>query len=1337
MSALENFTDKFKQFKPTTWSIKNKTSIYLIMLFFSGWGIYQFMTLPKEQFPDIVIPTIYVSTPYVGNSPKDIENLVTKPIEKQIKGISGAKINKVTSTSQQDYSAIVVEFETNVSTDIALQKVKDAVDKAKQDLPTDLTEQPSVVEVSFSDQPIMYVNISGNYDLMRLKKYADDMKDNLEELPQINRVDLVGAPEREFQINVDNYRMQSTGITFDDISTAVQRENMDISGGLLDVGNMKRNLQLKGQFKTAYDIQQIVLRNHNGAAVYLKDIATVIDTVKDKESYARLGGKNVITLNIIKRSGENLIETSDGVKAVVDEMRKTEFPKDLNVVITGDQSTQTRNSFNDLVNSIVIGFILVLIILMFFMGVTNAFFVALSVPLSMFVALVFLPLGSSIIGTDITLNFIVLFALLFGLGIIVDDAIVVIENTHRIFMQGGGKLTAEKSAMMAAGEVFIPVLAGTLTTLAPFFPLLFWPGIIGKFMIYLPAMLIFTLTASLIVAFIMNPVFAVDFMNHPEDGQVKSKSAIFKKPIFWIAIVIGILLDIVGAKFAGNFLLFFIILVILYHFVIEKLINTFQNRALPWIMGHYESLLRWALKGWRPVGLLVSTIILLVASVMLFGAVGKSPVFFPKGDPNQIYVYLKLPVGTSVDYTDSITKILEGRVYNVLGIDNEKGTKNPVVESVISNVAIGANDPTGGDQSTHPERGRIQVSFVEYAKRNGVATAPYLDSIRERVKGITGAEISVAQENGGPPTDPQINIEVQSDDFDKLTKTSVALKNYLDSLRIPGVEELKMDVDLTNPEITLTVDREHAMIEGVTSAQIGQQLRTALFGFEASKIKEGEDEYKIQIRNNRSQRESLTDLLNMPVVFLDITTGKMKSVPIINLVNIDYTSTLGSVKRKNEKRVISITSNVLNGFTPTAVNAVIAQDIASFKQKPDGVIIRQTGEGAQQAETGAFLGKALIIALILILFILVVQFNSVSKPVIILTEIIFSVIGVLLGFAFTGMTMSIVMTGIGIVGLAGIVVKNGILVIEFTDELRARGLKTREAAVQAGKTRIIPVMLTAVAAILALIPLATGFNINFITLFSELNGHIYFGGDNTVFWKPLAWTIIFGLTFAFFMTLFMVPSMYLIAERLRRPMRRMFGGKWVSFMGIPPMSILFLFIMIPATLIKHVIEKRRRRRKLQFGIDEEKLAIEKPKKVINAVNLIKLTLVLGAINLIIQIAFSGPFLRGGLLAMTLLIFFVAISITIFLIYNLNRRKNWARIVFAIFTIIGTLIILAGISQLFTPFVIVGIIALTSTIIQLIAMIILFSKESNEWFKTVKGNEIENSKVNEAFIGSWF
>lgn len=1182
MSLLDNLKHKYKEFGPTTWSIKNKTSIYLLIIFVSAIGVTQFVTLPKEQFPDIVIPTIYVQTIHVGNSPRDIENLVTQPIEKQIKGITGAKINKLTSTSVQDYSAIIVEFNTDVQVDVALRKVKDAVDKAKKDLPTNLTQEPNVQEVSFSEQPIMFVNLSGDFDMIKLKKFADDIQDKLEELPQITRVDIVGAPEREFQINVDNYKMQASNITFDDIANAVARENTDISGGLLQVGNMKRTLQIKGQFKNAFDLQKIIIKNTSSQPIYLKDIAEIKDTVKERESYARLNGKNVVTLQVIKRAGENLIETSDGVKKIVEEMKATALPKNLNIVITGDASKATRTSFNDLVNSIVIGFVLVLLILMFFMGVTNAFFVALSVPLSMFVAFLFLPAANLITGSSVTLNFMVLFALLFGLGIIVDDAIVVIENTHRIFMEGKGKLTAAFSARIAAGEVFIPVLAGTLTTLAPFFPLLFWPGIIGKFMIYLPTMLIFTLAASLVVAFIMNPVFAVDFMNHPEDEKKKPKYTIFYSPVFLIMLSAGILLDVFHFYFGGNLLILFALLGVLNRYIVDDAIHYFQNHGLPWIMNHYESALRWALKGWRPVHLLLATVGLFIFSIVFFGVRKVPVVFFPKGDPNQVYVYLKLPVGTDIVYTDSINRILEGRVNKVLGIEN--GKTNPLVESVISNIAIGAADPSSGDRSTRPNTGRIQVSFVEYEKRHGKSTAPYLDSIRMAMKGIPGAMISVTQESSGPPTDPPINIEVASDDFDHLTKTAVSLKNYLDSKQIAGVEELKLDVDLTNPEITLSIDRERAMTEGVSTAQIGMAIRTALFGREVSKIKQGEDEYKIQLRNIDLQRKNIADLLNMRIVFREMTGG-IKQIPISSLVKVDYTSTYGSIKRKNVKRVITLYSNVLSGYTPTDVNAKLKDAIDSYNNVKDDVSISQTGEGAQQAETGAFLFKALIIALMLILLILVLQFNSVSKPVIILTEIIFSIIGVLLGFGITGMEVSVVMTGIGIVGLAGIVVKNGILVIEFADELRSRGMKTREAVIQAGKTRIIPVLLTALAAILALIPLAVGFNIDFVRMFSELDPHIFFGGDSARFWKPLSWTIIFGLSFAFFMTLVIVPSMYLIAERLKRPMRKMYGGTWVSMLGIPPFTLLFIPLML-VTMVRHWVKVSRRRSKLKGVVGE-------------------------------------------------------------------------------------------------------------------------------------------------------
>ena len=1164
MNFIEGVSKKFKEFKLTSWSVDNRTAIYIIAILITLYGLVKFNTLPKEQFPDIVVPTISISTVYVGNSPKDIENLVTRPIEKQLKGISGAKVKKITSTSQTDFSLIVIEFDTDVKTDIAKVKVKDAIDKAKSDLPTDLTVQPNVQEFAFSEMPIMFVNVSGDYDGIKLKSYAEKLQDRFEELSEITRAEIVGAPEREIQVNVDPYKMQAAKISFMDIENAISRENRDITGGLLEVGNMKRTIKIKGQFTSALNLQDIIVRSSaRGASVYLKDIADIKDTIKEKESFARLDGKNVITINIVKRAGENLISAAGKIKDIVAQMQADEvLPKDLKVVITGDQSKATATSFNDLVNTIIIGFILVLVVLMFFMGVTNAFFVALSVPLSVFVAFLFLPIADSIVGTPVTLNFIVLFALLFGLGIIVDDAIVVIENTHRIY--NNGKVPIVRSAKEAAGEIFIPVLAGTATTLAPFFPLLFWKGIIGKFMIYLPTMLILTLAASLIVAFVFNPVFAVSFMK-PEGKQYdEPKMAIFKKPFFWVATIFGVLFNIAGWHGTGNFLLFMVILSLLNRFIFKDIVYTFQHRVLPWLMNHYENLLRWVLKGTRPVWFLVSLFLLFPLSAGLLMLRGNKSTFFPSGDPNFIYVYLKMPVGTDVKTTDSVTHILEKRVYKVLEKENP-GTPGSIVESIITNVANSANNPRDNNRSVQPNLGRIQVSFVEYEKRHGKHTRPYLDEIRARMGGIPGASVEVAQEDGGPPTDPPVNIEIAGDNFEELAEVASNLSNFLDTNQVYGIENLKMDVDLNSPEITVNIDRERAMMEGLSTGQIGMEIRTAVFGKEVSKLKEGEDEYKIQLRYTDLTRSNITDIMNMRITFMDMNTMMIKSVPVSAVATVDYTNTSGAIARKNVKRTIQLQSNVLDPTMAAKVNTELAQKIAAFKSKykiPADVTIKQTGQGEQEAETSQFLFTALLLALGLIFLILVLQFNSMSKPFIVLTEIFFSIIGVLLGYAFTGMTIATIMLGVGIIGLAGIVIKNGILLIEFTDELRARGFKTREAAIQAGKIRIIPVLLTALATMLGLLPLAVGFNINFVSLFQHLNPHIFFGGDSVVFWGPLSWTIIYGLIFAFFLTLIMVPSMYLIAERLRRPMERFYGTRYIAVLGFTgPLFFLFVGIM--------------------------------------------------------------------------------------------------------------------------------------------------------------------------------
>ena len=1163
MKSLEGLKNKFKQFKPTSWSVDNRTAIYIITILISLYGITKFNTMPKEQFPDIVVPTISATTIYFGNSAKDIENLVTRPIEKEIKAISGAKVNKVNSISQQDFSMIIVEFDTDVKTDIARQKVKDAIDKARSELPTDLTEEPTVAEFAFSEMPIMFVNLSGNYDGIKLKLYAEKMQDRFEELKEINRADIVGAPEREIQINVDQYKMHAARLTFQDIENAVNFENRDISGGLVAVGDMKRTIRVKGQFASALDLQNIVVKNPDGASIYLRDIAELTDTVKETESYARLDGQNVITLNIVKRAGENLINTAAGVKAIIEEMKSTgELPLDLKVVITGDQSKQTATSFNELVNTIIIGFILVLLILMFFMGVTNAFFVALSVPLSVFVAFLFLPLADFVVGTDVTLNFIVLFALLFGLGIIVDDAIVVIENTHRIY--NNGKVPIVRAAKEAAGEVFIPVLAGTATTLAPFFPLLLWKGLIGKFMIYLPAMLILTLAASLIVAFIMNPVFAVSFMKPEGKEYEKPKSAVFRSTLFWVLVVFGFMFHLPGWHGVGNFLLFMAILMVFNAYVLKGLIYSFQNKILPGLMSRYEKLLRWLLVGSRPGWIFASLFGLFIISIIAIAVRKPAMPFFPSGDPHFVYVYLKMPVGTSAETTDSTLRVLEQRVYKVL--EKEKpGTPGSIVESVISNVAVSANNPRDNNRSTQSNLGRIQVSFVEFEERHGKSTAPIMAEIREVVQGLPGASVEVGQEDGGPPTDPPVNIEVIGDNFEALAAVASDLKNYLDTNRIEGIENLQLDVDLLNPEITINVDRARAMAEGVSTGQVGMAIRTAVFGKEVSKLKDGEDDYKIQLRFKELSRNNITDLMNMRITFRDMGTMQIKQVPLNAVATVDYTSTPGAIKRKNVKRTIQLQSNVTNPAMTPVINEQLAVKINDFKSRtkiPADVTIRQTGESEQQAETMTFLGTSLIIALLTIFLILVLQFNSLSKPFIVLTEIFFSVIGVFLGYAITGMTMPTIMVGVGIVGLAGIVIKNGILLIEFTDELRHRGYRTREAAIQAGKIRIIPVLLTAVATMLGLFPLAVGFNIDFVSMFQHLKPNIFFGGDSVVFWGPLSWTIIFGLIFSFFLTLLMVPSMYIISERLRRPMEKFYGTKYVALLGFTgPFFFLFVGIM--------------------------------------------------------------------------------------------------------------------------------------------------------------------------------
>lgn len=1113
--------DAHKEFKPSSWAIDNKTSIYVItvLLFLIGYAAYN--SLPKENFPEITIPKIFVRTIYPGTSPQNMENLVTKQLEKQLKGTPGLK--KITSNSYQDFSFITAEFNTNVDIKEAKQRVKDAVDKAKTDLPSNLPTQPDVMDINLADLPILYLNISGDYDLKKLKDYADALKDRVEGLKEISGVDIVGALEQEIQINVDLNRMAAAQISFRDIEIAIGSENISASGGTIKVDGVRRTLNVKKEYPNALEIGNTIIKTPSGGSVYLKDIANVVDGFKEQESYARLYGKNVITLNVKKRSGENLIEASDKIRAIIDDMKVNDFPKGLDIKITGDQSDQTRVTLHDLINTIILGFIFVTIILMFFMGVTNALFVALSVPLSMCVAFIAMPALGGLFGFNYTMNMIVLFSFLLGLGIVVDDAIVVIENTHRIF--DNGKVPIKKAAKEATGEVFLPVFSGTLTTLAPFVPLLFWPGIIGKFMFYLPVTLIITLLASLIVAYIINPVFAVDFMkpHHHSDEKPKFDKSV-KKTLLYMGIF-AVVAYLINVGF-GNLIVVFALLYLLNHFYLEKVVYNFQNKTWPKFQNWYAKKLEWALH--RPWTMLGSTLALFILTIMFMMVRTPKFVFFPSADPNFVYVYVSLPVGTDQEYTNEVIKDVENRVMKVVGKDN------PVVSSVISNVTVGVTDPQDEDQGNYPNRGKVAVAFVQYGQRDGVNTSIYLDKIREAVKGIPGAEISVTQEQSGPPTAKPISIEITGDNLDTLYNTSVRLKKYLEKKNIAGVEELKSDFQSNKPEIIFDIDRERANREGISSGQVAMELRTALFGKEVSKFRDVKDDYEINVRAQEDQRNNLDVLKNMSVTYRDMGMGGMiRQVPLSSFADIQYVNTYGGIKRKQQKRIIILSSNVLGAYNPNEVVASIGKEIENFNT-PSGITIKMAGEQEEQMETVTFLGSALLVSFGLILLILVTQFNSIGKPIIILSEIFFSIIGVLLGITIFKMTMSTVMMGVGIIALAGIVVRNGILLVEFADLMISQGMSTYDAVLEAGRTRMTPVLLTAFATILGLIPLAVGLNMDFATLLTEFNPHIYFGGDNVAFWGPLSWTMIFGLIFATFLTLVLVPVMYLLVTNLKQ-----------------------------------------------------------------------------------------------------------------------------------------------------------------------------------------------------------
>ena len=1119
-----------KEFGLTSFSLRNKITVYVLTFIIIGSGIYSYITLPKENFPEVEQPTVYVSTFHPGNSPEDIENLITRELEKEINTIQ--EVDNIQSTSVQDFSSIVVEFTVGSDVNQAVIDVKDAVDRAKSELPSDLKQDPNVIKFSFSENfPILNINLTDpDRTIDELNDYAETLEDEIEKFQEVSKVEIVGVDEKEVEIRVDPFKLEARKVTFNDIENAISAENVTLSGGNVVADGLRRNVRVLGEFNDPAQIEEIVISNEDGNIVYLKDVATVNFGYKDKQNYARLDRDPVVKIDVMKRSGENLLIATDKIMAAIGEARKSgELPESVKVTITNDQSKDTREQVASLGNNIIFGVILVVTVLLFFLGTRNSLFVGMAIPLSMFMALMILG------AMGITINTMTLFALIMALGMLVDNGIVVVENVYRLMEQGLSPMAATRRGV---GEVALPIISSTATTLAAFIPLAFWPGIMGEFMLYLPLTLIITLGSSLFVALVINPVFISSFMKVDGKRVINKKKVLIRSAI---ALAAGAAIAFgVGIIPLGNLLMLIGAITLLNVFVLGPSSRRFQATFLPWLEGIYEKVLKSAVS--RPKTYFAGAFLLLIVSLGIFGAKQPDTIFFPVNEPRYVNVFVEFPVGTDIETTNEFSEKIEQQVQELVK------PYMSIVESITTNVSQGAadpNDPSAVGQSEEPHKARITVNFIENKLRGELNTTDIMKVIRDSVKLEPGVTLTVDKDANGPPAGKPINLEITGDDLETLVAIADDVQNQIAASGIQGIEKLKSTLEVGKPELIVDIDREKARRFGLSTYSVANEIRTALFGKEVSKYKEGEDDYEINVRLNEDYRYNVDALMNKQITFRNQSSGQLVQVPISAVANISYSSTYGSIKRKDLERVVILSSNVLDGFNANEINDQLKTMMESYDM-PAGYNFAFTGEQEEMAENMAFLSKALAIAVFSIFLIIVSQFNKVTAPFIIMTSVLLSTIGVFLGLVIFDMDFIVIMTMIGIIALAGIVVNNAIVLIDFIELTRKRRRKelgleedarlpmdeVLNSIIIAGKTRLRPVLLTAITTILGLVPLAVGLNIDFIGTFVAYNADFYVGGDNVIFWGPMSWTIIFGLTFATFLTLIIVPTMYLLADKL-------------------------------------------------------------------------------------------------------------------------------------------------------------------------------------------------------------
>ncbi len=1113
MAQQKKKTDK--EFGLSSWAINNKTTIYVMISLILILGVSAYMNMPRENFPEIKETKIYVSSIYPGNTSEDIEKLITDPLEEKLKTISN--VIEITSTSQEDVSMIVVEFDENITVDAAKQKVKDKIDTetSSEDWPSfnGAKVEPNVFDLSMSEEvPILNINISGDYPIEKLKEFGEYLETSIENLQEIKQVDIRGAQEKEVEVAVDIYKMMAAQVSFNDVQNAISNGNVTMSAGNLKTSGQRRTIRIIGEIESPKELEDFVVKSEHNNPIYLKDIASISFKEKEKTTYAREFGEPVVMLDVKKRAGKNMVAAAEQIVKIVDEAKANVFPSNLKVTITNDQSFKTIGQVDDLVNNIIFGIILVVGVLMFFLGFKNALFVGFAIPMSMFMSLMILG------AIGYTLNTMILFGLIMGLGMLVDNGIVVVENVYRLMDEEG--MTRVEAAKKGIGEIAFPIIISTATTVAAFIPLGMWPGVMGQFMIYFPITLSVVLGSSLFVAIFFNSVMVSQFMS-TEDNEMPLKKII---TLSSIVAIIGALILIFGGTYRalGTVMIFTAIMLWVYRFILRKMAVYFQIKILTQWERLYEKTLRSALKGKRPYVIVLGTFSLLFIAFMGFGAsVGSQRTkieFFPDNKPNQIIVYIEYPQGTAIEKTNAITKEIEQRVYAVIN-DSEylDGDHNFLVESAVAQVGDGAGNPQtdGGSTAEMPHKGKITASMREYKFRKGKDSEALRLKIQTELTGIfPGVLISVEKDANGPPAGAPINIEIEGPDYSELIVTAERMRDFINSKNIAGIDELKIDVNKSKPSMQVEVDRKKAGELGISTGQVGQQLRNSIFGAKAGTYKEAGEDYDIYVRFNKDNKYNKSALFNQKITFRDMASGQIKEVPVSVLAKQRNNSGFSAIKHKDIKRVVTVYSALAPGYTDAAaIVSHIQEEMKNFNDMPSEINLDYTGQIEEQNKQMAFLMGAFFTGLGLIFFILIFQFNSISKPAIIMLAIFLSLIGVFGGIVITGSAFVIMMTMMGIISLAGIVVNNGVVLLDYTQLLIDRKREELqlnndayldhdnlyESIVLAGKARLRPVLLTAITTILGLIPLAIGLNINFFTLFSEFDANIYFGGDNVNF----------------------------------------------------------------------------------------------------------------------------------------------------------------------------------------------------------------------------------------------